>query len=407
MLEPKILGIDTSNYKTSVALCDLEGSVVGDERKLLKVKEGERGLRQSDALFQHVENLPGLLEKLLSGTEPGSICGICVSSRPRPVEGSYMPCFNAGLSQAKSLAAALKVPLWLTSHQEGHIAAIANGMELPSRFLTYHLSGGTCELLLVSEKTDSDGKQNEVSNVKQNEISNVNIDEIANAAAESNKIEIVGGSKDISFGQLLDRVGVALGMQFPAGEEMDRIAMAAAGRCGGSENMALGASKSDYKPCLTDIKVTDAYFNISGIETQAQRIIDKLNLNKQEINNLDTETDSSDLNEASSINEALKTNDASALINSSVKNEESLLILEIFDKIAKTAFRSVEQACGKYGVDTVLFAGGVSSSKYISEKIKALGEKQGINIVFGDQRFSSDNAAGVALIGLKSFKSLK
>ena len=63
MKEGCILGIDTSNYKTSVALIQRDGTVIHDLRRLLRVKQGEKGLRQSAALFQHIENLPSMIEE--------------------------------------------------------------------------------------------------------------------------------------------------------------------------------------------------------------------------------------------------------------------------------------------------------------------------------------------------------
>ena len=118
------LGIDTSNYKTSVAVTDRRGKILADERMFLSVKKGERGLRQSEALFQHVNRLPEMLARILSDEEIRSGIGcVAVSSRPRPVEGSYMPVFLAGVSAAKCVSASLSVPLHMFSHQEGHIEA--------------------------------------------------------------------------------------------------------------------------------------------------------------------------------------------------------------------------------------------------------------------------------------------
>ena len=61
MSEPLFVGFDTSNYTTSAAVCDADGEVLLNARTLLPVREGERGLRQSDAVFFHVRNLPDLL----------------------------------------------------------------------------------------------------------------------------------------------------------------------------------------------------------------------------------------------------------------------------------------------------------------------------------------------------------
>ena len=116
------LGIDTSNYRTSVALVDEKGEILFNHRELLDVPQGERGLRQSVAFFNHVQRLPEVIEKAMAYRD--RIRAVAVSERPRPREGSYMPCFTAGSACAREVASALGVPLYLTSHQEGHIEAV-------------------------------------------------------------------------------------------------------------------------------------------------------------------------------------------------------------------------------------------------------------------------------------------
>ena len=144
-----VLAFDTSNYTTSAAIADLSGR---DSRRLPQPAEGQRrreGLRQSHALFQHVENLPGLVRRAVSesGIRRENICAVAVSERPRPVEGSYMPVFRAGVSVAESIAAALRVPVYRYSHQEGHIAAVCGALDESVRTVSFHLSGGTGEIL--------------------------------------------------------------------------------------------------------------------------------------------------------------------------------------------------------------------------------------------------------------------
>lgn len=307
-----VLGIDTSNYKTSVAIIDREGNIVCDNRQLLRVKQGERGLRQSDALFQHVENLPELLKESLSQVDSSCIKAIAYSDKPRPVEGSYMPVFKAGIGMGQALAAALQVPYYAFSHQEGHIKAIQFGtpMETVSDFLCYHLSGGTCELLKVT----------------------------------SRGIEIIGGSKDISFGQVIDRIGVKLGMAFPAGEFMDPAALEA------------GSSTKHLKKIAKD----GLYFNLSGIETQCSR---------QAVQYLENQLD------------------------------PKPLIRELMDKLSKLLIEITENACEETGIRNVMFTGGVSSSVYISGLLKNHFSRSSISIEFGKQSLSQDNAVGIALLG--------
>jgi len=188
------LGIDTSNYTTSAAFCD--GARILHERRPLPVKPGTLGLRQSDALFHHTLQLPELLEALFSQAGTGEpLAAIGVSDKPRNAEGSYMPCFLPGVATARSLAAALGIPLFKFSHQQGHLAAalFSSGQSalLEKDFIAFHVSGGTTECLLVKPGLE---------------------------------VEILGGSGDLKAGQLVDRIGVMLGYPFPAGPAVDALA---------------------------------------------------------------------------------------------------------------------------------------------------------------------------------------
>lgn len=218
-----VLALDTSNYTTSVAVFDgTDGCNVG---RVLDVKPGELGLRQSEALFQHIKHLPQLFKTL---RDQGYICNVQAvgaSTRPRAVEDSYMPCFLAGASQAQALAQTLQVPFVAVSHQQGHLASGAwsadNLQLLDQPFLAWHLSGGTTELLYV-------------------EPDRWNI-----------KARCVGGTKDLSAGQLIDRTGVMLGLQFPAGRELDTLAQR--------------QSETPYP-----VKLQALEFSLSGMENQVK-----------------------------------------------------------------------------------------------------------------------------------------
>jgi N6-L-threonylcarbamoyladenine synthase len=197
-----VIGFDTSNYTTSIAWFDGMDGV--NESRLLSVKPCELGLRQSDAVFAHTKSLPELSGRLFSHVSDSLIHAVGVSTRPRAVEGSYMPCFMVGYSHAKLLSDAYKVPLVEVSHQQGHVAASlwsANRLDLMDQpHLAWHLSGGTTELLLV----EPDGY-----NVRCTKI---------------------GGTTDISAGQLIDRTGQLLGLPFPSGKHLDALSKEAQGR---------------------------------------------------------------------------------------------------------------------------------------------------------------------------------
>lgn len=226
------LGIDTSNYTTSAAVYRPDGTGYNNGR-LLTVKSGELGLRQSDALFQHVKRLPERFDALREAgwLKKGEIEAIGASTRPREVEGSYMPCFLAGSSQAQVLAQTLNVPFFAFSHQQGHIAAAcwsAGRLDLMDKpLLAWHLSGGTTELLLVEPQG-------------------------SNVCARR-----IGGTSDISAGQLIDRTGQKLALDFPAGKALDALA-------------AQSTSKENFK-----VKLNRLEFSLSGMENKTAQLIAK------------------------------------------------------------------------------------------------------------------------------------
>ncbi len=192
------LGLDTSNYTTSTALYCSESGEVTQQKKLLPVAKGQLGLRQSDAVFHHVQQLPEMMTALFAGcNEQPQVIG--VSTRPRPVDGSYMPCFEVGRGAAEQLAAVLGVPVKRYSHQEGHIAAAmySSGFRAQpgGKFLAYHLSGGTTEGVLVTRHDDGFDA------------------------------ELLCGSLDLKAGQLIDRVAGMLGLPFPGGAHLEKIAL--------------------------------------------------------------------------------------------------------------------------------------------------------------------------------------
>lgn len=196
---PVVLGIDTSNYTTSVAVLSTDGGLVANLKRPLKVKQGERGLRQSDALFAHTQNIPDIMAEAGSYLKDCRIVSVGVSRTPRNVEGSYMPCFLAGVAAAESISATTGLPLYYFSHQCGHImAAIYSSGRydlLEKDFAAFHISGGTTELVRVKP-----------------------YDKGFNA-------EVIGGTSDLNAGQVIDRIGVYLGLQFPAGPALEQLAL--------------------------------------------------------------------------------------------------------------------------------------------------------------------------------------
>ncbi len=223
------LGIDTSNYTTSAALYNSQTGEMTQQKKLLPVREGQLGLRQSDAVFHHTAQLHTLFEELVRGVDTKQIAAVGVSSRPRPVSGSYMPCFTVGQNTAKILSAALKIPLCEFSHQEGHISAAlysAKKTELFNRdFLAFHVSGGTTEAVL------------------------------AKGLGSGFELELVAQTLDLNAGQAIDRVGLMLGLKFPCGPQLEQLAL---------KNTEKLSARPTIKGCDCCL---------SGVENQCKKLI--------------------------------------------------------------------------------------------------------------------------------------
>ena len=223
------LGFDTSNYTTSAAL--FGGGTAENRGKLLTVPEGALGLRQSDALFQHVKRLHLMAEQLRADGVMGKIAAVGASTRPREAEGSYMPCFLVGEGEGRTLAAALGAPFYPCSHQQGHVAAAAwsAGREdlLDRPHLAWHLSGGTTELLRVEPE------------------------------GHTVRSQVVGGTSDIAAGQLIDRAGVLLGLPFPAGKALDALYPQAG------------------KELSFRVKLNGLTFSLSGMENKVKELAER------------------------------------------------------------------------------------------------------------------------------------
>ena len=278
-----VIGIDTSNYTTSIAWFD--GTSGENCSRLLPVKQGELGLRQSDAVFAHTKSLPELSGRLFSHVQISNISAVGVSTRPRAVEGSYMPCFMVGYSHAKLLSEVLGVPLIEVSHQQGHVAASlwsADKMELMDQpHLAWHLSGGTTELLLV----EPEGR-----NVRCTKI---------------------GGTSDISAGQLIDRTGQLLGLPFPSGKHLDAL------------------SKDAQMEEVFRVKCSRMTFSLSGVQNKVQQF------------------------------HGIHQNDA----------ETAGYALRC---VAKAVYLATQQALKEYPGLPVVFSGGVASNSLLRETTKDL-----------------------------------
>lgn len=307
MRQKGYLGIDTSCYTTSVAVIGEDGSLLSEARQILSVKPGRCGLQQSEMVFQHTRNLPLLMEKALQSDDI-EICGVGVSGCPRPIADSYMPAFLAGVSAAKSIAAVSKIPLYTISHQENHMEAgmWSAGGPKAERFLMLHASGGTTDMLLAQK--EADGRY---------------------------QLEQIGGSMDLHAGQFIDRVGVALGLQFPTGPELEKL-----------------AETADYMTELP-VSVRKLQVSLSGPATAALR---KLQAGE----------------------------------------DKAALALGVEYALAETFARMLRNGAAAYAAADVLLVGGVASNKFIRAHVEEKLQKRNIRLWVPEARFSCDNASGCA-----------
>jgi N6-L-threonylcarbamoyladenine synthase len=313
-----VLGIDTSNYTTSVCLVDEQGQIVKEERRLLNVNAGERGLQQSAALFQHVQNLPLLIERL--GDLSGRLSAVVASTRPRRLEGSYMPVFTAGSGAGRILAATHGVPFFETTHQEGHIAAGegTTGDVPAEHFLAVHLSGGTTDLLDVTRLPDG------------------------------YEIRELGTSTDLHAGQFVDRVGVALGLAFPAGPHLEELAKNAT-----DESVTLPSPVDGYN------------LSFAGPESAAMRLIEK------------------------------------GVPHADIARAVERCIAKGLEKVLRKAVEETQ-------VKHLLIVGGVSANTFLRERLRLRLEHRavGATLHFALPKYSTDNAFGVARLGDQLYKSV-
>lgn len=301
-----VLGLDTSCYTTSVALMDLAGNLVADERRLLKVKPGHRGLAQSEMVFQHTRNLPDLMEAL--DLTDLTVRAIGVSAKPRPREDSYMPAFLTGLGLARSLGKVLGVPVHHFTHQHNHMYAglWSVGKEAPDRFLLVHISGGTTDFLLCERQPDGHFT-----------------------------LTPQGTSIDLHAGQFIDRVGVALGLPFPCGPHLEKLADEA------------------MEPYPLKVWTEGAQLSLSGPCSQALRAVEK-------------------------------------------GADPASLALGVERAISRGLSRTLFYVCRQQGLHQVLLAGGVSANGELRRQIGDYLGKRQIELWAPDPKYSVDGAVGNA-----------
>lgn len=306
-----VLGLDTSNYTTSCAICDLDGNVLENYKVLLPVKSGENGLRQSDAVFLHLKNFQIIASQIKEKHAEYEIVALGYSAYPRDAAGSYMPCFIVGTSISQIVSSLYNIPSFSFSHQSGHIRAAVYSSKalIKDDFIAFHVSGGTTEIVLATP--DENGYS----------------------------VKLLGGSVDLHAGQAIDRIGVKMGLQFPCGKAIEALAM---------ENTNKIPS---MKVCVKGYEC-----NLSGLENLALKLYNET-------------------------------------------NDKHLVSAYVLNFVAKTLEKITSNLRNEYPDKKIVYAGGVMSNSIIKSYLTLKFD----NIYFSKPEFSTDNAAGIALLALDKY----
>lgn len=194
---------------------------------------------------------------------------------------------------------------------------VDSNIDAKQPFLALHLSGGTTEILLCDQ----------------------------------GKLTLLGGSLDLHAGQLVDRTGVRMNLQFPAGPSLEKLAM---------------AGKDSVKG-LIGVSIKGVDCNMSGAENKIMRWLEEGEMTQEEI------------------------------------------AAEVFDFLCRTIERQIEAACEMTGCRQALLAGGVASSTLLREMLEKRAKKRRLNcrLCFARPELSGDNAVGVALLGAGMFRENK
>ncbi|SUP40867.1 metallohydrolase [Veillonella criceti] len=341
------LGLDTSCYTTSCALVSESGELIGEARKLLDVKPGARGLQQSQMVFQHTRALPSLIEQL---PQDYTLAGIGVSAFPRREANSYMPAFLVGHGLARSLSHIHQVPLYEFSHQENHILAALRVLQtVPAEpFYSLHVSGGTTELLYCEPNED-----------------------------HFFTAELVNGAIDLHGGQFVDRIGVALGLPFPAGPKLEQLAK---GLCRDSASLLQTVKQLVKEESFIPLPVAvkQGALSFGGPCSEAMRRLARLTTKNEE---------------------DLKSHDK-AMIDPMVSpytlETQQTMALAVFHCICQSLCKMLTYEWQQRPANRLIAVGGVMANSYLREALLAFGEKQGVTVQFAPPEYSSDNATGVA-----------
>ena len=311
MKDTIILGIESSCDETSVAVVKNGREVLSNViNTQISIHELYGGVVPEIASRNHVENISPVMKEALkqANVTLDDIDGIACTYGPGLV-GALL----VGVAYAKALSYASGKPLIATNHIEGHIAAnYITYKELKPPFLTLLISGGNTQIVLVKDYT---------------------------------RFEILGKTRDDAVGEAFDKVARVIGLGYPGGPKMDKLAKE------GTPNIE-----------LPKVHVDGLDFSFSGLKTAVINLHHKM----------------PDINKAD-------------LAASFEKNVAEILI------------ENTKKAIKETGITKIALAGGVSANSYIREEFSKLQDEKDIEVYYPELKLCTDNAAMIASAGYYSF----
>ncbi len=331
-----ILGIETSCDETSAAVVEETGDASRPWRTRSNVIASQApihrewgGVVPELASRQHLRDICGVVERAFdeAGTALTELGAIAVTQGPGLV-GSLL----VGVSFAKAAAAAAGLPLVAVHHLAGHIESLVlqNG-ELPLPAVVLVVSGGHTSLYVVERR---------------------------------GHYQLVSRTRDDAAGEAYDKVAKLLGLGYPGGPVVDRLA-----RTGNDRAVALPATRLTHADRNAPQLKGDLDFSFSGLKTAVARYV-------------------------ASRNDAALTDQEIADICASFQR---VVVTGLLDRLFDAARRFQAKSLG--------IAGGVSANSRLRAEFQVRGERREVPTFLPSLALSTDNAAMIAAAGLRKLRA--
>ncbi len=310
-----VLGIETSCDDTGVAILK-DGKIVLQDILSSQIKDHAKygGVIPELAARKHLENLLPMINFAMNsvGIKGNELDLIAVTRGP-----GLMGSLIVGVQTAKALSQVWKVPLIGVNHLEGHIfAPLIKGRDLEPPFLSLIVSGGHTEIVKVNKFGD---------------------------------YELLGQTRDDSAGEAYDKAAKILGLNYPGGPEIDRLA-----KLGNPDAFKFPVPLKDSH---------EVEFSFSGLKTALLWQVKKME---------------------------------------SVENYINDLCASFQKSLVESLVSKTELAVKKTGIKKVAVSGGVSANSYLRSKL--LEKSNLMKLWFPDVRECTDNAVMIALAGYNAWK---